>query len=143
MLISGPSLLRWGRRTTMRIMAIGSGLWCRAVGTARVRGDQFEQPRSERAVPAAVSAAPNGAAPGVSSPGRLPQQQCPALASVPPTVVRAWARTQGLPVADRGPIPGWVLDQYLSQGGRPASERRTTARTAPTRRTPSAPSSAA
>src|SRR5512144_122907 len=134
MLISGPSLLNWGRRATTTIMAIGSGLWCRA---ARGHPAQVEQLRRGRAGPVAGPATPAGAAPGVPSPDQVPPQQRPApprqpaSASVTPAVVRAWARTQGLPVADRGPVPGWVMDQYLAQGGQPAPARRTPARHAP------------
>src|SRR5512135_3731256 len=146
MLISGPSLLSWGRRTTTTIMAIGSGLWYRA---GRGPGVQVGQPRSGRAGLAAGPAVPTGAGPGVSSPDQVPPQQRPApprrpaSASVTPAVVRAWAHAQGLPVADRGRIPGWVVDQYLAQGGRPAPARRTPARPSPARRTPSSTSSAA
>src|SRR5512139_1717030 len=101
MLISSPSLLNWGRRTTTTIMAVGAGLWYRVV---RGHGVQVEQPRRGRAEPAAGPAAPMGASPGVPSPGQLPAQQRPASprrpasASVTPAVVRAWARTHGLPV---------------------------------------------
>src|SRR5512143_453936 len=120
MLISGPSPLNWGRRTTTTIMAIGSGLWYRA---GRGHGDQAGQPRSGRAGLAAGPAVPTGAAPGVPSPDQLPPQQRPAAprrpasAPVTPAEVRAWARTQGLPVADRGPVPSWVMDHLLGPGG--------------------------
>lgn len=136
MLISGPLLLNWGRRTMTTIMAIGSGRWYRAV---RGNAAQVEQPRSGRAGLAAGPAAPMGAAPSMPSPDQVPPQQRPApprrpaSASVTPAEVRAWAHANGLPVADRGPVPSWVMDQYLAQQGRPA----------PARRTPSSTSSAA
>src|SRR5512135_2907130 len=104
MLISGSSLLRWGRRTTMTIMMVGSGRWYRAGRRPAAQGDQ---PHRGPAGPAADTPGPTGTAAGASSPGRLPPQQHPAPPHRPPSApatpaeVRAWARTHGLPVADR------------------------------------------
>src|SRR5512135_3275008 len=146
MLTSVWSLVSWGRRTAMMILAVGSGRWH---GAVRVPGAQAEQSRSRRVGPAAETATPTEASSGAPSPDRLLQQQHPApprrpaSASVTPAEVRAWARAQGLPVADRGRIPGWVMDQYLAQGGRSAPAQPKAAGTAPARRMPPSTSSAA
>src|SRR5512135_557786 len=145
MLTSVWSLVSWGRRTAMTILTVGSGRY-RAV---RVPAAQAEQSPSSRGGPAAETATPTEASAGTPSPQRLLPPQHPApprpppSAPVTPAEVRAWAHAQGLPVADRGRIPGWVMDHYLAQGGRPAPAQPTAAGTAPARRMPPATSSAA
>src|SRR5512135_3555525 len=136
MLTSVWSLVSWGRRAAATILAVGAGRWYQLV---RGHADQVDQPRSAEARPAAGTPAPTGIASGAPSPDQVPPQQRltpsrPTPAPVRAAVVRAWARAHGLPVADRGPVPSWVMDQYLAQGGRPTVEWRETASTAPTRR---------
>src|SRR5512135_1006287 len=126
MLVGGQSLLDWGRRTAAMIMAVGSGRWYRIV---QRHPAQVDQPHSARARPPAGPAAPPTTSLGASSPDQVPPQQRlasprshrPTPAPAVAAVVRAWAHAQGLLVADRGPVPGWVMDQYLAQEGRPAS----------------------
>jgi hypothetical protein len=93
-------------------------------------------PRVSETSPVPAPAGTGAPTPAAQRPQRQPVPARPtATAPVSPATVRRWAQEQGIEVADRGPIPRSVMEQY----------RAAVVRSAPTslRRTLRPPSSAA